>query len=375
MYHLIILGAAAAYTIVFFHLIPLRQRVSKWFVYLDPLMAISFLFLLLSLSQGLSGEVFYALIIILIVAALAENGDILFPVAAYLAILHTMAIFFDPKMAQSFQEHPTTFISRYVTIFLVAYLGRYLSKQAWQQRLAREKLEDITKLKNEFILISSHSLRTPVTAVRSYLQTLLHKREKYDKEDQETLTNMDVSVEKLLTLTDELIEIASFEEKRVLIRSDFDLKEMVESLVLEFSPQAKSEKISITADIEEGISTINADERRIRSVLMHLLSNAIKFNKKGGTVKLKATKLDESLKISVSDTGIGVSKAEQSKIFNKFYRVGTTLEYNYEGEGIGLYLVKLIIEAHKGKIWVESIPGKGSTFTLTLPTKQSSYRS
>ena len=363
---------AATYTIVSFHLIPLRQRVSRWFVYLDPLIAISVVYLLLSLSQGISGEVFYAFIIILIVAALAENGDILFPVAAYIAILHTMSVFFDPKMAQSFQEHPTTFLSRYVILFMVAYLGRYLSKQAWQQRLAREKLEEVVKLKSEFIFIASHSLRTPVTALRGYLQSLLRKRAEYDKEDQQDLTNMNVNVEKLLTLTDELIEIASFEEKRVLVRNDFNLKELIESLVLEFSLQASSKKIALTADIEEGISTINADERRIREVIIHLLSNAMKFNKKGGEVKLKATKQDEGLLISVSDTGIGISKAEQSKIFNKFYRVGTTLEYNFEGEGIGLYLVKLLIEAHKGKIWVESTPGKGSTFSFTLPSNPKS---
>jgi signal transduction histidine kinase len=335
-------------------------------------MAISVVFLLMSLSQGLSGEVFYALVIILIIAALAENGEILYPVAAYIAILHTVSIFFDPKMVESIQEHPTTFISRYVILFMIAYLGRYLAREAWQQRVAREKLEDVTKLKSEFIFIASHSLRTPVTAVRSYLQTLLRKQNKYDKEDQQALTHMNVGVEKLLTLTDELIEIASFEEKRVLIRSDFNLKEMIESLLLEFSPQAKSANVSITADIEEGVSTINADERRIRSVLMHLLSNAIKFNKKEGKVRLKATKQDDSLKISVADTGIGIPKAEQGKIFNKFYRVGTSLQYNYEGEGIGLYLVKLIIEAHKGKVQVESVPGKGSTFTFTLPTKPKS---
>ncbi len=367
IYIVALVASVVIYILLAFHTIPKKWRFTRIAASIDPLVTMSFVFASASLTTGIGGESFYIMVVILIIAGLGLDGDLLIPVGFYLAVLLTFSFFTDRRVSDVFHDHPTTFLSRYIVIIVAVYAGRYLSKEAWSQRQARRKLEELQKVRNEFIFTASHNLRTPITIIRGYLQTLLKDEKKYPKEKREAITHINAATEKLQSLSEDLLEIASLEGHSVLILKQVDIEKVVRDLILEVSPQASRKGIAISTEIEKDLPKLNADEKRIRELVKHLLQNAVKFNKKGGEVLLKASIEEKSLKISVKDTGIGISKEEQSKIFNKFYRVGTNLEYNYEGEGLGLYIVKTVVELHGGKIWVDSTPGIGSTFTFTIP--------
>jgi signal transduction histidine kinase len=145
---------------------------------------------------------------------------------------------------------------------------------------------------------------------------------------------------------------------------------MVEELAEGFGKEAAGKKISFIFEMPPGpVSQIEADKERMKQALGNVLGNAIKFNREGGKVVVKLVERDSMLLLSVQDTGIGISKEAEKHIFEKFHRGTDTLTYNYGGVGLGLYTTRLIIEAHRGKIWFESIPGQGSTFFVQLPAK------
>src|SRR5512141_737171 len=128
-----------------------------------------------------------------------------------------------------------------------------------------------------------------------------------------------------------------------------------------------------TSRLMSGSATSSAIERKIKQVLLNLLSNAVKFTPEGGRIGINAKKVDGSVEISVSDTGIGISPEDQAKIFEEFRQVGGDYAHKTEGTGLGLTLAKKFVELHGGRIWVESEVGKGSTFSFTLPERPMSH--
>src|SRR5207248_1205642 len=122
---------------------------------------------------------------------------------------------------------------------------------------------------------------------------------------------------------------------------------------------------------DAGACMIEADERKVKQIAFNLLSNAIKFTPDGGAIVVTAQRSGEQALVSVADTGIGIAPEDQAAVFDEFQQVGTSSQVQHEGTGLGLALVKRLVELHGGQIWLESVPGQGSTFSFTLPARQS----
>lgn len=154
--------------------------------------------------------------------------------------------------------------------------------------------------------------------------------------------------------------------------SEFPVRNMIDSSLVLFQERAFKHSLVLTSEIEEGLESLIADERKIKQVLFNLLSNATKFTPEGGSIHVSAafTGDKEFARISVKDTGIGISPENLGKLFQPFMQLDSSYTKKYEGTGLGLSLCKKIIELHGGSIWAESEVGKGSIFTFTVPNKR-----
>jgi len=230
------------------------------------------------------------------------------------------------------------------------------------------QLEAASRHKSEFLANMSHELRTPLNAVIGFSEVLLQRMfgELNAKQD-EYLNDIYASGQHLLSLINDILDLSKIEAGRMeLAPSPFHLPSALENAVTLVKERAARHGITLQVDLDPRLSEIMGDERKVKQVLLNLLSNAVKFTPEGGRITLKAGQRDGGVEISVTDTGIGIAPEDQAAIFEEFRQVGSD-ERRREGTGLGLTLAKKFVELHGGRIWVTSEPGRGSTFTFTLP--------
>ncbi len=224
------------------------------------------------------------------------------------------------------------------------------------------------KLKNDFIKMANHELKTPVTTIKGYVQLL--KKMRGDSEDKflvNSLNTIENQVNKLNLLIGDLLDISRMESGILpLNQKDFSLVELVTETIEDIKASEESHHIEFEMNHGEDIEVF-ADKGRITQVLNNLLTNAIKYSPASNSVKVEIYIDKKCAVVSVEDFGIGMEKEELNRIFDRFYRVSGDDEETFPGFGIGLFIVKDILERHDGKIWVESTKDKGSTFFFSLP--------
>lgn len=245
-----------------------------------------------------------------------------------------------------------------------------LQKLSAELATANERLKEVDKAKDEFLSVSSHQLRTPLTAIKGYISMMLEGD--YGRlSDQQAATIQIVydSATRLINLIADLLDLSRIESGRMEFNFEpVNLCEIVESVIAEVANKARSKGLYIYFDkMNRYCPAVKADRDKIRQVVINLIDNGIKYTVKGGlTVRLM--QIDGSLQFSVSDTGIGVSAEERDRLFEKYFRTQSATIMTHEGAGLGIYVVKKLVEAHGGKIWFESPgEGKGTTFYFTLP--------
>ncbi len=222
--------------------------------------------------------------------------------------------------------------------------------------------------KNDFIKMANHELKTPVTTIKGYVQLL--KKMRGDSEDKflvNSLNTIENQVNKLTLLIGDLLDISRMESGKLpLNKREFSLLKLVTETIEDIKASEQSHQINFelnhTADVE-----VYGDKDRITQVLNNLLTNAIKYSPNAGTVNVELFVEDECAVVSVEDFGIGMDQKELKRIFERFYRVSGDDEETFPGFGIGLFIVKDIMDRHDGKIWVESEKNKGSKFYFSLP--------
>jgi signal transduction histidine kinase len=231
------------------------------------------------------------------------------------------------------------------------------------------QLEAASRHKSEFLANMSHELRTPLNAVIGFSEVLIQRMfgELNDKQD-EYLKDIYASGQHLLSLINDILDLSKIEAGRMeLAPAPFHLPTALENAVTLVKERAGRHGIALRLDIDPRLGEMVGDERKVKQVLLNLLSNAVKFTPEGGRISLKASRTDGTVEIAVTDTGIGIAPEDQAAIFEEFRQVGSDDARKQEGTGLGLTLAKKFIELHGGRIWVESEPGRGSTFTFTLP--------
>jgi signal transduction histidine kinase len=215
-----------------------------------------------------------------------------------------------------------------------------------------------------------HELRTPLNAIIGFSEVLAERMfgEINDKQA-EYLADILDSGRHLLGLINDILDLSKIEAGRMELNlTDFDLPTAIENTLTLMRERAHRREITLGRTVDERLATVHADERKVKQVLLNLLSNALKFTPEGGRIDVRARVFDSSAEISVTDTGVGIAPEDQATVFEEFRQVGATSK-KVEGTGLGLAISRKFIELHGGRIWVESQVGKGSTFAFTVPLK------
>ena len=238
--------------------------------------------------------------------------------------------------------------------------------------LANEELKRLDKAKSEFVSITSHQLRTPLTATKGYISLVLEGtygaiEEKFKK----PLQKVYYSNERLIHLVNDLLSFSRIESgKMQLEREPVDIAEIVQSVIAELQIKAEEKELKLVLKKSTSApSRAQLDKEKIRNVVLNLIDNAIRYTKEG-SITTSITQENDTILLSVQDTGEGMTQEEIAKLFESFSRGQAGAKFSIEGAGLGLYIAKQFVEMHKGKIWAESPgKGKGSTFYVELPMK------
>jgi len=234
------------------------------------------------------------------------------------------------------------------------------------------ELEAASQHKSEFLANMSHELRTPLNAVIGFSEVLTERMfGELNEKQEEYLKDIHASGQHLLSLINDILDLSKIEAGKMdLELSEFDLAMTIDNALMLVRERAARRSITLNTAVDERVGQVQADERKIRQVLLNLLSNAIKFTPESGGIHVEARSVNESIEVSVTDTGVGIAPEDQEAVFEEFRQVGTA-DKKVEGTGLGLALSRKFIELHGGTIWVESQVGEGSTFTFTVPVRHS----
>jgi signal transduction histidine kinase len=232
------------------------------------------------------------------------------------------------------------------------------------------QLEIASKHKSQFLANMSHELRTPLNAILGYTELILDNiYGEVSGKVREVLSRLEKSGRHLLALINDVLDLSKIEAGQLtLALGEYSMKEVVQTVFTAVEALAAEKQLALKTTVPPELPLGHGDERRITQVLLNLVGNAIKFTE-AGEVSVKVTTADETFTVAVADTGPGISEAEQAKIFEEFQQVDSSSTRKKGGTGLGLSIAKRIVEMHGGRIWVESSPGKGSTFCFTLPVR------
>jgi len=232
------------------------------------------------------------------------------------------------------------------------------------------ELELASRHKSEFLANMSHELRTPLNAVLGYTELISDSiYGEVPEKIRDVMTRIDKSGRHLLGLINDILDLSKIEAGQlVLSLADYSMKELVQTVFTAVESLAAEKKLALKVDVAADLPRGRGDERRLSQVLLNLVGNALKFTE-AGDVRVKAGFEDGQFRVAVADTGPGISPSDQERIFEAFQQVDSSLTRKKGGTGLGLSIARRIVELHGGRLWVESAPGKGSTFSFTVPVR------
>ncbi len=237
--------------------------------------------------------------------------------------------------------------------------------------MSRIQAEAANRAKSDFLANMSHELRTPLNAIIGFSEMMYDGMTGPLNDKQKAfLSDVVGSAKHLLTLINDILDLSKVEVGMVKLElKNYPIKDFVEKSIIMFKEKALRQRIALTTEMVGGVNIVEADDRRLRQVMLNLLSNAMKFTPDGGSVSVVVKRAGDFIEFSVSDTGIGISEEDQKKLFVPFQQLDNIYTKKYEGTGLGLALCEKIVELHGGRIWVESEVRKGSTFKFVIPIK------
>jgi len=230
------------------------------------------------------------------------------------------------------------------------------------------RLKQLEKIRQDFVANVSHELRTPLTTIKGYAETLLEGALKEDQAFQ-FVQVIKRHTDRLTKIVEDLLMLSRIETKEFQLKMEaIPLRDFIDDVVEFVKEPAERKKISLSRNEIPSSLAVQADRSYLEQILINLLENSIKYTPEGGKVIISAVEKDsKDIQFSIEDNGIGIPKEDLSRIFERFYRVDKGRSKELGGTGLGLSIVKHLVQAHGGRVWVESQPGKGSTFYFTLP--------
>jgi len=222
------------------------------------------------------------------------------------------------------------------------------------------------QMKSDFVSFVTHQLRTPLSGIKWMLELAMDATDT-PEEMRSYIEDARTSTDRLIELVNDLLDVSRLERGKLQITlRELDLTEMTRDIADEIKPLSDEKKLSLSIDAEADLPKVQGDAQLMRQAILNMISNAVKYTPLGGKIQIRIGRDGDRLLWSVKDTGIGIPKAEIGNLFGKFYRAGNALTVETEGTGLGLYLVRLIIERLGGKVWCESTEGAGSKFSFAL---------
>ncbi len=245
--------------------------------------------------------------------------------------------------------------------------GRHLGRLYVYRDITRER--ELDRMKSEFVAMVSHELRTPMTSIKGYVDLLLDGEVgELQPEQTEFLSIVRNNADRLVSLINDLLDISRIEAGRIeLRRSSVDVAALIETVATSFRPQMEAHLQRLELHVPPDLPPVAGDQDRIAQILTNLLSNAHKYTPRSGGISISAGLEGDQVRVQVCDSGIGMSADEQAQLFTKFFRADHQTVQEAPGTGLGLAITRSLVEAHGGAICVDSAPGRGSTFTFTLP--------
>jgi PAS domain S-box-containing protein len=232
--------------------------------------------------------------------------------------------------------------------------------------VTKEKL--IEKMKTEFVSVAAHQLRTPLSAIKWTIRMILDGDVgEINEEQRELLEQTYISNERMIRLINDLLDVSRIEEGRLLYnQEDTQIEDVLDS-VIEASQEMLRNKNMVLEVNKKETPKVKIDKEKIGVVIQNLLENAIKYTEQGGKIKITLDNDEKNVIFKIEDSGVGIPKSQQDRIFTKFFRAENVTRMETDGTGLGLYTTKNIVQAHKGQIWFESEENKGTTFYFTIP--------
>ena len=243
------------------------------------------------------------------------------------------------------------------------FLGRlYVLRDVTHER-------EVDRMKSEFISLVSHELRTPLTSIKGFVDLLLDgEAGEIGEEQREFLDIVGHNADRLVALINDLLDVSRIEAGKIeLDRVSLDLGRIIRGVANAFRPQIEAKGQTLALDLASELPTISGDTERITQIVTNLLSNAHKYTPRGGTLAIAAARAGDTIRVSVRDSGIGLAPEDQAKIFTKFFRARNRTTQEVPGTGLGLAITRALVELHGGAMDVESVAGRGSTFSFSLP--------
>jgi two-component system NtrC family sensor kinase len=226
-------------------------------------------------------------------------------------------------------------------------------------------LKEMDRIRSEFVHTVSHDLRSPLTSVIGYTE-LVERAGSLNEMQKDFLGRIQESVQQITGLINDLLDIGSieagFDTRREFVQLEGILRYTLDIL----NGQVKTKHLAVKTDIGASLPALRANPIRLRQVMDNVVGNAIKYAPQDGEIEISIQAEADQMILKVTDNGPGIPAADQPRIFDKFYR-GSNIDSEVEGSGLGLAIVKTIVESHQGRIWVESVEGKGSSFFIVLP--------
>jgi len=275
----------------------------------------------------------------------------------------------EEEVSMKFNGQDMTY--KVITANVIEADGEHLGVMKIFYNLTREKMID--KLKSEFISIAAHQLRTPLSAIKWVMKMVLDgDAGKLNSEQKKLLSKGYLSNERIINLVNDMLNVSRIEEGRYgYTFENGDILKLLVEAVDNLINLIKAKHIKLANDLPKKLPPIYMDQKKMELVMQNIIENAIKYTPEYGTIRYKAKIEDNNLVVSVKDNGVGIPEKEQSKLFTKFFRAENVVRMQTEGSGLGLFIVKNIIERHGGKIIINSQEGKGAEIKISLPVNKS----
>jgi signal transduction histidine kinase len=382
-------ASALAAVIWAFLFTDLGRRSTPWLGVIVPLIPVVFIAAMIAVQEGFASPYYAGLNLVLLAVGVVLHWSLL---ESILAVLLVLAIYIAAGMVHALVRHKIPGADVLVNNFyfislmdIMVVVGTYFQYQARFREFAlrfeldrsrkqleesNQKLLELDQIKSRFFANISHELRTPLTLLIAPLETLM-QRFNLDAEAKSTLATMHANGMRLLKLINDLLDLVRLESGRMDVKQEpIEVAEFVKGLASAARQVAEDKRLRLETFVDPALGAVIGDRDKLEKIVLNLLFNALKFTPAGGRVELRVEKQAEELVLTVDDTGMGISARNLPYVFDRFWQADGSSKRKYQGVGIGLALVKELVEIQGGQVIVASDEGKGTTFTVRLPYRE-----